>query len=99
VYGRRIPAPQLARAKSGRQPEPTAETVILSEAKDLNRSPVSQLREGTRQGRFGKPLAERTGGTEILFHAGPALARGFFGSAGAAPVRFQAHGVSVAAAL
>ena len=38
-------------------------------------------------------------GAEGFFHAGPALARGFFGSACAAPVRFEADGVSVAAAL
>jgi len=40
-----------------------------------------------------------TSGMEILFHAGPALARRFFRRARPAPVRFEADGVSVAAAL
>jgi hypothetical protein len=70
------------------------------QAKSFDRIHDGSLAPSARIGRRPKGRhLHSTSGMEILFHAGPALARGFFGRAGAAPMRLQADGVSVATAL
>jgi hypothetical protein len=76
------------------------ESSAKRQAESFDRIHDGSLAPSARIGRRPKGRhLHRAGGAEILFHAGPALARGFFGRARAAPVGFQADGMSVAAAL
>ena len=70
-------------------------------AGDARKCPLNIQPSGATTGRFRKIRGwlESVSGFELALHAMPTLARGGFGSAGATPVGFEAHGQAVAVAF